>query len=492
MNETHPPENASKDRRYSETALGLILFDRDLGRLAACWSNKCLCDPWEVSTNCAECVWLANKPAAFLRKNASVPDQATIHPDGWLGPTWDTIVDEWGFSSSEAFNHARLLSRSATVSAVIIDETMEQVLGANWIASAWHGKSILRLPGIRCGIARALDPLLQITKPKERALAEAVKTLQHCEVKARNGIRRNGANSITFHVHYPRIRYAEALVAERTPAEGNWTRIKMPSSRETLSGKTREFLSQRGHPIILVGYFYPNSPDVPFWVRNWATGNGRGTRSAFTLEECEMLLKHGCIGIRDAFEGPGWLMRPEDSILGKCVDALKAACGGEFTARHSWSAGLAAETFVKSIICRPAGNPSLPALEAAWLAAADRLKLVRAIEVLQSAGCDVRSASAGTIKAQTRVDPDQLSRVASAVWNEGLILPMAHAQKFKRLGANLPDCARAFNGSKIDRFQAAITINGSRETMWHLNEALTCSRGHREEATMNALQHQGR
>lgn len=205
-----------------------------------------------------------------------------------------------------------------------------------------------------------------------------------------------------------------------------------------------------------------------------------------------MLLKHGSIGIRDAFEGPGWLERPGDSILGKCVDALKVACGGEFTARHSWSAGLAAETFVKSIICRPAGNSSLPALEAAWLAAADRLKLARAIEVLQSAGCVVRSASAGTIKAQTRVDPDQLSRVASAVWNEGLILPMSHAQKFKRFGANLPDIERAFNGSKIDLFQAAIAINGSRKIMWHLNEALTCSRGHREEATMNALQHPDR
>ena len=489
MTETRPTEAASRDLRYSENALGVLLFDKDLGRLAACWINKCLCDPWKVSTNCSECVWLANKPAAFLRKNANFPDQTTIHPDGWLGPTWDRIVDEWGFSSSEAFDHARLLSRVATVSTVIIDETVEQAFGANWIASAWHGKSILRLPGIQSGLARALDPLLQITKPKERVLAEAVKTLQHCEVNARNGIRRNGANSITFYVHYPRIRYAEALAAERTPAEGNWTRIKMPNLRVTLSGKTREFLSQRIRPIILIGYFYPNSPDVPFWVRSWATGNNRTTRSAFTLEECEMLLKHGSIGIRDAFEGPGWLERSEDSILGKCIKALKVACGGGFTARHSWSAGLAAETFAKSIIYPPAGKPSVSALEAVWLAAADRIKMVRAIKVLQSAGCVVRSASAGTLKARVRADPDQLSRVASAVWNEGLILPMSHAQKFKRFGANLPDTTRAFNGSKIGRFQAGIAINGSRKVMWHLNEALTYSRERREEATMSALQH---
>ena len=492
MTEKPSLDNASRDRRYCENALGVILFDKDLGSLAACWSNKCPCDPWKVSTNCAECVWLSNKPAAFLRENASFPDQAAIHPDGWLGPTWNTIANEWGCSGSEEFRHARSLSRIATVSAMIVDEAMEQALGADWIASASPGKSMLRLPDIRSGLAKALDPLLQITRPRERVLAEAVKTLQHCEVKSRSGIRRNGANSTAFCVHYPRIRYAEALAAERMPAEGNWIRIKMPDSRQTLNGKTLEFLSQRNRPIVVVGYLYPNSSDAPFWVRSWATGGGRKTRSAFTLEECKILLNHGEIGIRDAYEGPGWLERPEDSILGKCVDALKAACGGEFTARHSWSAGLAAETFVKSIICRTGGKTSVPALEAAWLAAADRMKMVRAIEVLQSAGCVVRSASSGTIKARIRSDPDQLSRVASAVWNEGLILPMSHAQKFERLGANLPDITGAFNGSTMDRFQAAIAIKRSRKTMWHLNEALTYSREYREEATMSALQHPGR
>ena len=489
MAEKHPPGNAPKDRRYLENALGVILFDEDLGSLAACWSDKCPCDPWKVSTNFAECVWLANKPAAFLRENASFPDQATIHPDGWLGPTWNTIANEWGCSGSEAFRHARSLSRVATASAMIIDEAMEQAFGADWIASASPGKSMLQLQGIRSGLAKAFDPLLQITRPKERVLAEAAKTLQHCEVKSQNGIRRNGANSTAFCVHYPRIRYAEALAAERTPAEGNWIRIKMPDPRQTLSGKTLEFLSQRNRPIIVVGCLYPNSPDAPFWVRSWATGGGRETRSAFTLEECKILLNHGEIGIRDAYEGPGWLERPEDTILGKCVDALKAACGCELTARHSWSAGLAAETFLKSIVCRPAAKSSIPALEAAWLAAADRMKMVRAIEVLQSAGCVVRSASAGTIKARTRAHPDQLSRVASAVRNEGLILPMSHAQEFERLGANLPDVMQAFNGSKTDRFQADIAIKHSRKTMWHLNEALTYSREYREEATMSALRH---
>ena len=134
----------------------------------------------------------------------------------------------------------------------------------------------------------------------------------------------------------------------------------------------------------------------------------------------------------------------------------------------------------------------MPALEAAWLAAADRIKMLRAIKVLQGAGCVVRSASAGTIKARTCDDPDQLSKVASAVWNGGLILPMSHAQKFKRFGANLPDTTRAFNGSEMERFQAAIAIKGARKMMWHLNEALTYSRERREEATMSALQHLGR
>ena len=48
---------------------------------------------------------------------------------------------------------------------------------------------------------------------------------------------------------------------------------------------------------------------------------------------------------------------------------------------------------------------------------------------------------------------------------------------------------QAFNGSKMDRFQAAIAIKRSRKTMWHLNEALTYSREYREEATMSALRH---
>ena len=491
MTENHSFGKGPRDRRYLENALGVMLFDKDLGGAAACWRNECICHPRKVSTDCAERVWLSNKPAAFLSKNASVPEQAAIHPDGWLGPTWDTIVDEWGLSGSEAFYGARSLSWIATVSAGIIDEAMEQAFGANWIASTCQGKSMLRLPGIRIGLAKAFDPLLQTTRPKERVLAEALKTLQQCGVKSRNEIRRNRENSIAFYVHYPRIRYAEALAAERTPAEGNWTRIKIPDSRKTLGGKTLEFLLQRGRPIVLIGRFYPNSPDAPFWVRSWVAGKNGSARSAFTLEECKILLNHGEIGIRDAYEGPGWLERQEDSILGNCIDALKVACGGEFTARHSWSAGLAAETFVKSIICRTGGKPSVPSLEAVWLAAADRIKMIRAIKVLQSAGCVVRSASAGTIKARTRADPDQLARVASAVWSEGLILPMSHAQKFERLGANLPDTMQAFNGSKMDRFQAAIAIKRSRKTMWHLNEALTYSREYREEATMSALRHPG-
>ena len=492
MSEQRPLGSAPRDPRYSENPLGVILFDSDLGRLAACWRCNPSCNPPKAPTDCAECVWLVNKSAVFLRNCAVLPDQAAVHPDGWLGATWETIIAEWGFSGLEAFDNARSLSRIVSVSAAIMDETLEQAFGMDWKASASHVGSILRLPGIERSLARVFDPMLQRTRPVERAVAEAVKSLQHCEVKARDKIRRNPANEIDFHVHYPRIRYAESLASERTPASGKWIRIKMPDSRETLSGKTLKFLSERSGPIILVGRFHPESSDVPFWVRGWTTDGSKKARSAFTLAECKILLEHGDFVIRDAFEGSGWLERPEDAILGKCLDALNSASGGEFVARNSWSAGLAAETIVKSIACRYVGKTSVPAVEAVWLAAADRMKMVRAIEVLQDAGCDVRAASAGTIRARTRVEPDQLSGVASAVWREGLVLPILHARKFKRLGARLPGISDAFDGPLIDRFQAAVAIKGARRMMWYLNEALTYSRDCREEATVDALKRLGR
>lgn len=492
MAEQRPLERFPRDARYRENPIGVILFDSDQGRLAACWKCSHSCSPPNVPTDCAECVWLANMPAVFLRNCAVLPGQAVVHADGWLGATWDAIIAEWGFSGWEAFDNARSLSRIVSVSAAIMDEALEQAFGTNWKASASHADSFSRLPGIERSLARVFDPLLQRTRPVERAVAEAVKSLQHCEVKARDKIRRNPANEIDFHVHYPRIRYAESLAAERTPAAGKWIRIKMPDSREVLSGETLGFLSGRSGPIIVVGRFHPESQDAPFWVRGWTTDGSKRARRAFTLAECKILLEHGNFEIRDAFEGSGWLERPEDAILGKCLDALKAACGGEFVARNSWSAGLAAETIVKSIICRYFGKTSVPAVEAVWLAAADRMKMIRAIEVLQDAGCTVRAASAGTIRARTRVDPDQLSRVASAVWREGLVLPILHARKFKRLDARLPAISDAFNGPLIDRFQAAVAIKGARRMMWHLNEALTYSRGCREEATADALKRLGR
>ena len=452
MVEELPLESAPRDPRYWENALGVLLFDSDLGRLAACWKNKHSCDPQNAPANCADCVWLANMPAGFLRENANFPDQATVHPDGWLGATWNTIIAEWGFSNREAFDNARSLSRIATVSAVVMDKTLEHAFGANWKASASQRKSILRLPCIESSLAKVFDLLLQRTRPKERAFAEAAKSLQHCGVKSRSKIRRNAANEIDFHVHYPKIRYADALAAKRTPAAGKWVRIKMPDPRTTLSGKTLGFLLGRDRPIVVVGRFHPKSPDAPLWVRCWTAGSGERARSAFTLEECEILLEHGDFVIHDAYEGPGWLERPEDAILGKCVSALKSACGGELVARNSWSAGLAAHMFIKSIVSRAVGRSSIPVLEAAWLAAADRMKMIRAIKVLQDAGCIVLSASTGTIRARTRVEPEQLSRVFSAVWREGLVLPIAHARKFKSSDAQLPGISQAFEEPLIDRF----------------------------------------
>lgn len=464
-------------------ALGVMIRDSHGASSAACWTYKFSGGMREAQDSLPDAAWLTNLSYSEARTLDLEKQGGPVRADGWLGAEWRKICAEWDLTDSAAVENAEILSCLATRVVSIAQEALAASDAARNPSFRENLRHLPRRPSLATGIRRAFGQRIRSTAPKEQLAADAARSLHQSGIRGRTSASSASRPTVSFHAHFPRFEFAEALASEPVPQPGPWQAVKLASPGSPLSEDALDVLARLGRPVFAAGEFRPNSDSAPPWHRPPAPGGGT-PRSAFTLEEIRILIRHGEFRIREAFAGSAW--SANGSLLGECVELLAAACGGRLTARTSWSAGLAADNLVRAVCVRQHGDRNACPMESAWAAARERIAMSGAIEAAERAGGLVTAASAGTLDIQAPGDPGCLSDIAAALCSEGVHLPAGAAKELRRLGATLPD-AREFKGTDEARLLEASAALGGRGLRWRLDEALGVPARLRRAATLDAM-----
>lgn len=464
-------------------ALGVMIRDGHGASSAACWTYKYSGGMREALASLPDAAWLTNLPYSEARTLDLEAKGGSVRADGWLGPHWRKICAEWDLTDSAAVENAEILSCLATRVVSIAQEALAASDSARNPAFRENLRNLHRRPSLATGIRRAFAARIRSTALQEQLASDAARSLHQSGIRIRTRASSSSPPEISFHAHFPRFEFAEALASKPVPQPGPWQAVKLTSPGSPLSKDTLDALADLGRPVFAAGEFQPNSEPAPLWLRPPPPGGGR-PRTAFTLEEARILIRHGEFRVREAFAGPAW--SGNGSLLRECIQLLADACGGRLTARTSWSAGLAAENLVRAVCVRQHGDRNPCSMESAWAASRERIAMSGAIEAAERAGGRVAAASAGTLDIHAPGEPGCLSDIAAALCSEGVHLPADAAKELRRLGATLPD-AREFQGTDEARLVEASAALGGRGLRWRLDEALGVPARLRRAATLDAM-----
>ena len=144
-------------------------------------------------------------------------------------------------------------------------------------------------------------------------------------------------------------------------------------------------------------------------------------RQLYTREEFAAMSALGDFVLHAVLEGPAW--QAGASTCSCALERLEKRCG--IPGKSSWYCGIVSENLLCAAMGGAADTSSRVSFEAAWLATADRLAMIRSCRDCEGAGAIVTSALCGRLTLCMPRSPKGFCRVAKAAWKVGLIIPAA-------------------------------------------------------------------
>ena len=416
-------------------------------------------------------VWVTNlKPSDVCAAPVSSPD-AKVLADGWIGLSWDNLLEEWGFASSASALAAGRLHR---IFGRVVSLSLRAVMKPSNLAFENRDIALELVSG--SSLAAGIDRVAGAARPLgalNSSVAEVMRDLHLCGIWNPQPRSRRERGELTLRTYHPRVGYAWAISRKALPDGAQWFRVGGGEPAETLSVNMMSELEKLDRPVVVKGVFQRNAAPVPSWLRCWFAGSsGIYGRTCLTLEEAGLVRPFGRFLVREVYAGSRWARSDNDSGLrGRLVRLLKA-CGGSRPAELSWSAGLAAKNFLLVGLHQPFGRdvPHEPGW--AWLAAHDRIAMIPVIEAIDSAGGRVVSAHAGSVGFQIRKDADAISSLAASLWRLGYLFPMSQANRLRQLGAAIPIDGNEYAANGNQRTLAVAIHRCRRGPLWHLDSVM--------------------
>ena len=441
---------ASKRRR-----VGCIALDESGNWSAACPDLGCA-DRGEGPLDGlpAEAFWLVDRDYEETKALQEASPGLMIRFGGWMRGSPADMPDELGLQDVE--ESARLGAAATALDRVM--KLCEEAARAGGIESSCRDARVPaameRAPSLSTGLRNLMRPGMDVGVPVDgRMRALISRALSYGVSRFRERAVREGEFEIRCRA--PRLSHALRATSRDVPDGGIWRKVGLPSGATLDDGRIGE-LRRLGLPV-LVSAVVKERPGFPHeHFRSWVRPGGfSAPRTCYVLEEVEILSPWYRFEDCSVFVGSGW-RRPE---TGRLLAGLVRACGGRDVASASWSANLAAENVLCGGFRRLGRSEALPP-ECVWLAARDRLEMVRPVQALQDCGATLVSAYAGAIVAKMPADPELISLAANAIWENGLQLPPGAASRMRSLGAKPPADDDAFGGEPEDLVLGMLSMLG--------------------------------
>lgn len=457
--------NSCPTRRLP-TNPGISLIQADQTRISALKSGRYVTGPAKQLPNG---FWLTDLPMAKAEqiRDARRINQI-IHCDGWLGASWQEILNDYGacrqMNSSEAAELAKMSERIIRLSIQAITKTDYWQKSGQLIS---HRRSFGR-PSLPFAMSDYLLHLLNLTRPRNSFLAD------NCEEILLFGALvhrpRRDRPRLVLKANQPKITYLRRLARQDYPRGKLWTEIKIPC-RLPMSEALMVNLRNLQRPVILCGTFQSHKITGPTWVHSWCRGKDpMWGRAWFTLLEIAQMREVGEFHLNHAFAGRCFMRPFEGTVLGRVTEGLVAACQSEQSAHSSYSAGLAAENLIRAACINAKFRRPPASMESAWIAAHDRIACLDGIKAAEAAGARFMSSHTGSIMVSVESNREAIVQVVNALWKAGYHLPVGRARQLRQHKLNFLACPCDFGGRQEDLTMAVASQLGLCEFVHRMDE----------------------
>ena len=461
--------------------VGCIAMDESGGWSASCPGLDCAYrgeGPFDGLS--PEAFWLVDRDYEETKALQEAAPGLMIRFGGWMRGSLSDMPDELGLQDVE--ESARL-----GIAATALDRAMKlcgEAALADGAASSLHNSGVQsafeRAPSLSTGLRQLMRSGMDAGVPADGRMRTMIsRALSYGASRYRERAVREGEFEIRCRA--PRLTHALRATSFDVPDGGVWRKADLPPGAMLDDERIGE-LRGLGLPI-LVSAVVKERPGFPHaHYRSWVRPGGfSAPRTSYVLDEVDILSPWYRFEDCSVFVGSGW-RRPE---TGRLLAGLVRVCGGRDVASASWSANLAAENVLCGGFRRLGRTEALPP-ECVWLAARDRIEMVRPVQALLDCGATLVSVYAGAIVAKVPADPELISLASHAIWENGLQLSPGAASRMRALGVEPPSDDEAFGGEPEDLFLGTLSMWGEGATIRLLDNIVDLPLGRRGAAFANA------
>lgn len=420
-------------------------------------------------------LWIVNRSYSVVKALQDANPDVKLKLSGWMRLSIEDMPREWGIDDIQSQGSAE------TISSILdrIYKVSVETARRSSLSSQKDDRALLqeieRSPSLATGLRNICDKEMGRTVPGDQKVRKRIsEALSYGVSKVRE--RQLEEGEVMLHCRIPRLSHAIRVTAHDVPTVGKWQKAGIPENTpiEEAIDELRGF----GLPVMVVGNVKERHGTPHPYFSSWVKPNSNAIRRiSYTLEEVSALLPYFTFEDYSVIVGPGW----RKSVTGGLIKTLTDVSGGRQVAATSWSANVAAENILCGGFRKSRGDDALPP-EAVWLTARDRLEMRKPVETLIDYGATLVSAYAGGIVIKIPEDPEVITLIVNAIWEEGLTIPIGTVRDLTMMGVEVPFDPTMFGGAPEDVILGNLLHRSQRNAMWIFDEIMEQPTEKREAA----------
>lgn len=417
--------------------------------------------------------WIINRPYDLVngvKMTIGQPD-VRLRASDWLKPDLEEMIGEWGADRYGRVQRAELLAKVVDRVMRLSFEGVRGYAGLSPTREQGLLNMIEKSGSLATGLRIALTPEMERDLSAEKRLSVATFSAMKFGAFVLDDANR-ATDELIVRLRPPRFGYAERVLSRPVPKGGKWQQAKLDNA-DLLTPEHIESLKGLNRPVLITARIQAiRGMEDPF-LATWTIPTGQGyVRKTYTLDEVVEMSGSYLFHTPMIMVGPGW----KEPAAAGLLASVRDACGATQLAHASWSAGIVAENVLCAAMRNgraPKGkNEGITNPESVWVGAHDRIAMRPYVSALQAYGMTLLGGYAGGVRFKAPEDPEILSAIMNAGWENGLIGQMSLLKRIKEMGGETLSDRELFGGDPAHVISPVLTQGMKFGPLWRIDQII--------------------